>query len=245
MPPAAHFFPELMPRERLQGPVLVLAPHPDDETIGCGGMLAHHAASGHRVVVVHATDGGGGDPEGRFGDVAGRRLAEERRALAVLGVGERRGLGFADGALADGPELEAALAALIAEVAPATLYSLSPFEYHPDHRALAFAAARAAARSCPAESVCMLFGVNSLGLPTVLCDITDLLEVKERALHCFATQLAYLDFATKVLGRDRAATVNIPDPAVLACEAFARLAPGRLEAYFAAAARLEDALHGA
>ena len=49
-----HLFSPLLPKDPLQGPVLVLAAHPDDEVIGAGGMLAHHAARGHEVVVVHA-----------------------------------------------------------------------------------------------------------------------------------------------------------------------------------------------
>ena len=44
--------------------VLVIAPHPDDEVFGCGGMLAHHAAQGATVRVLVLTDGAGGAPEG-------------------------------------------------------------------------------------------------------------------------------------------------------------------------------------
>jgi len=41
-----------------QGPVLVLAPHPDDEVLGPGGALALHCAAGDNVSVVIVTDGG-------------------------------------------------------------------------------------------------------------------------------------------------------------------------------------------
>src|SRR5262245_2441565 len=42
--------------------VLVLAPHPDDEVIGCGGTLYKHTRAGHAVTVVYMTDGRKGDP---------------------------------------------------------------------------------------------------------------------------------------------------------------------------------------
>src|SRR5258708_3020411 len=57
--------------------LLVLAPHPDDEVIGCGGVVARHLRDGRRVQVIVATDGA----EAGEGD----REAESREGLAVLG----------------------------------------------------------------------------------------------------------------------------------------------------------------
>ncbi|MBE9572531.1 MAG: PIG-L family deacetylase, partial [Proteobacteria bacterium] len=45
--------------------VLALAPHPDDETIGCGGSLAIHANAGDPVKVVFLTNGARGDTSGK------------------------------------------------------------------------------------------------------------------------------------------------------------------------------------
>ena len=72
-----HLFSPLLPRDPLEGPVLVLAAHPDDEVIGAGSMLAYHASRGHAVTVVHATDGAAGDPNNReAGDIRDVRRAE-------------------------------------------------------------------------------------------------------------------------------------------------------------------------
>ena len=46
--------------------VLMLAPHPDDETIGCGGSLALHAGAGDPIKVVFLTNGAKGDTSGRM-----------------------------------------------------------------------------------------------------------------------------------------------------------------------------------
>ena len=45
--------------------VLVLAPHPDDETFGCGGSLALHAEAGDPVKVVFLTNGAAGEASGK------------------------------------------------------------------------------------------------------------------------------------------------------------------------------------
>src|SRR5262245_13400417 len=66
--------------------VLVVAPHPDDELAGCGGVILLHAAAGDQVTVLHVTDGRasrvGADPT----EVARIRRAESQGSLAVLGV---------------------------------------------------------------------------------------------------------------------------------------------------------------
>ena len=65
-------------------PVVVIAPHPDDETLGAGGFIAAHGLNGRDVVVVAVTDGErayGYDP-----DLGNIRELEQRNALARLGV---------------------------------------------------------------------------------------------------------------------------------------------------------------
>ena len=46
------------------GPVLVLAPHPDDEVFGCAGAIMRHIAAGDPVTVLILTDGGGDQDDG-------------------------------------------------------------------------------------------------------------------------------------------------------------------------------------
>jgi LmbE family N-acetylglucosaminyl deacetylase len=70
-------------------PMLILAPHPDDETLGCGGLIATASARGLRPRVAYLTDGAASHPGSRAWPP--RRLAAERRhealeALRVLGV---------------------------------------------------------------------------------------------------------------------------------------------------------------
>jgi LmbE family N-acetylglucosaminyl deacetylase len=82
-------------------PALVLAPHPDDEVLGCGGLIAAASMHGAPPLVVVLTDGTGSHP--RSASYKGERLralreAETRKACRVLGLpGDRiRFLRYAD-----------------------------------------------------------------------------------------------------------------------------------------------------
>lgn len=64
--------------------VVVVSPHPDDETLACGGLLARLRALDVDVLVVAVTDGEGSHPG--VGELAEIRTLEQRRALGRLGV---------------------------------------------------------------------------------------------------------------------------------------------------------------
>lgn len=77
------------PLPSIEGPLLVIAPHPDDETLGCGGLIARQAASGRTVHVVYLTDGEAshrGHPILAEHHIGKMRRSEALNALAVLGV---------------------------------------------------------------------------------------------------------------------------------------------------------------
>lgn len=149
----------LVPLDALLGPggVVVAAPHPDDESLGCGGLLAAVRAAGRPVAVVFLSDGGASHPNSRrYPRPALRDLRETEalEALAALGVPQdaARFLRLPDAALpSEGPEFERAVAALLsaAEAAGATaLLATWRHDPHCDHAAAA-AMAEAAARRRP------------------------------------------------------------------------------------------------
>jgi LmbE family N-acetylglucosaminyl deacetylase len=123
---------------------LVLAPHPDDETLGCGGTIALLTRSGTDVRVAFATDGGAsvGGGLGRTALQATRR-AEAQRACALLGTPPPSFLNFADSTLATEVDaLAARLAELLALHRPELVFVPWALDAHHDHRALAAALAR-------------------------------------------------------------------------------------------------------
>ena len=209
--------------------MLVLAAHPDDEVIACGGMLAWHRQRGDAVTVAHMTAGAEGDPDARYGDIAEVRRNEGREALRRLGVEDLRGYDHPDGQLPERLEaVTTTVGDLFEEIRPATLYSFFFTEAHRDHRAVALACAAAAPR-LPAECRCLLFGVNQVVVGGTMFDIGEFVEQKQHALAAFESQLAYNDFTEKIRHRDHAATVNVEDPAVQYAELFADLRPVELQ----------------
>ncbi len=134
-------------------PFLVLSPHPDDETLGCGGLLSLAERAGVRGHVLILTDGSASHPSSP-GYPAERLTAlrrdEARAALAALGLPEGR-LGFLDlrdaATPSEGPAFDAAVDAIAARadaVGARTLLVTWGRDPHCDHET-AFAMARAAA----------------------------------------------------------------------------------------------------
>lgn len=125
---------------------LVLAPHADDETLGCGALIARKRAAGVRVVVAIVTDGALSDRLGRPPSVVARvRRQEAARACAALGVrtSDLLFLGVPDGSLADDVgALVDRLDALGEVVRPDEVLVCSALDGHPDHVALAEACGR-------------------------------------------------------------------------------------------------------
>lgn len=235
-----HLFSPLLPKAPLEGPVLVLAAHPDDEVIGAGSMLAYHASRGHEVVVVHATDGAQGDPNNReSGDIRDVRRAEGIEALRRLGLGPARHWDMPDGKLPENlPDLQQRIEAAMREVQPKTLYSFHAGEAHRDHRAIAMATA-AAAGALPSDCRCLLYGVNFVPAGGTLFDTTEMYAKNYEALKAYVSQNAYIDLPGMSEHRERAATVNLDIGGVLYGEMFLDVRPSEIAALHA----MHDRLH--
>jgi len=127
--------------------LVVVAPHPDDEVLACGGLIQAHAARQGAVTVVGVTDGEASHAEVEHaspGALAMQRRHERERGLAALGVSSASvvRLGLADGAV----ERHAGLLAdrLAALLRPGdTVVSTWCLDGHPDHEATGAATAHA------------------------------------------------------------------------------------------------------
>ncbi|NKZ13232.1 PIG-L family deacetylase [Mycolicibacterium septicum DSM 44393] len=132
--------------------LVVVAPHPDDETLGFGATMALLAERGIDVRVVSVSDGGAAQevhtPLERI-RLERIRNAELRKAARILGVGEPISLGLPDGELAGHQDALADLLTGILEACPPGTWCVTTWrgDGHPDHEAVGRAAATAVHRT--------------------------------------------------------------------------------------------------
>lgn len=221
--------------------VLAIAPHPDDETIGCGGTLGRLAAAGSHIEVVLVTDGGATLTSARATSaVRSRRRTEAIAACGILGLDAPRCLGLPDGGLtAHLPELEHALHDAIDETRPDLVLAPWLLDAHPDHRAVSHALAgvvargqvRSAASDATAGEAPQLWGYEAhtpILLPDQVVDITGVLDRKQAALEAHVTAgLAFELTTTLALNRWRSLVTRA---GVGAAEAFTTQPLDRLPA---------------
>lgn len=179
---------------------LVIAPHPDDEVLGCGGTIARLADAGCEVDVAIMTRG----KPPRFDDTAAASVRRETEtAHALLGV---RHTHFADFPAAEldrvaHADLNRALAELVGETAPDTLFLPFIGDIHLDHQ-LVFTAGLVAARPTAARFPARILAYETLSetnwnaagitpgfLPNVFIDIGDYCERKLAAFAAYRSQV--------------------------------------------------------
>ena len=186
------------------GLVLVIAPHPDDETLGCGGLIALSKQAGRAVLVVVLTDGAAshtGSASHSTEQMAALRADELARATAMLGLGpyEVASLSLPDGRLEeeDAGEVADRIRLDIANRSVGAIFAPGQDDPHPDHRA---AARIAAALAQGYNALLWDYPVRAHVIDAVLKASTDLVRLdisgvlarKRAALACHASQLGDL-----------------------------------------------------
>lgn len=188
--------------------VLLLAPHPDDETLGCGATIAALAAQGIAVQVVLVTDGAASHPASRAYPrerLAALRRTEMDEALRLLQGDLAQpvtALGYPDLAAPDSePDMDRAMRSILARhpVAPGALWTTWAGDPHPDHQRVARLALRLLALWPDTQGWAYpiwgrLQGKPDLPAPSDLRVVSrpDLTALKARAIAAHASQMTGL-----------------------------------------------------
>lgn len=211
---------------------LALAPHYDDEVLGCGGLLAQLAAAGAAVRVLFMTDGSGGServPD--RDDYRQRRREESGRVCEILSLAGCDHLGLPDGALDRHlDETAGGIRRALLTQRPDLLLVPSPLEVSRDHRATFAALHRVLGLLRdggpdhePLRGLrILLYEVNHPGHPDLLVDVSAERELLERAMAVYASQEELHPYWNAGLGLRRFRTLSL-GPDVELAEAYRRL----------------------
>lgn len=211
--------------------ILVLAAHPDDESIGCGASIARWTAEGNEVAVWFATDGVSSrhtQPE-----TSEERLAASRSALALLGVEALYAERFPDNSMDTVSRLAIcqAMDRAVSDFEPTWIVTHSQADLNVDHRIVGECAA-VVSRPVPGQSIKSLWHFevpSSTGWfgngqrvfsPSAFVDVSNFWHLKLQALHAYGPEIpawphARSTEALEALARFRGSAVGL-----LSAEAF-------------------------
>ncbi|MDD1770606.1 MAG: PIG-L family deacetylase [Methanomassiliicoccales archaeon] len=181
--------------------VLVLAPHPDDEAIGCGGSVARLTLARKRVRVLFLSISYS-DP-----DLTGLRKDEACASLKHLGVKEFR---MCDLDLLNKADVRREIEAEVSDFSPDTVFVPSPMENIDDHL-LVTDAYLDSLKGMKAPPTTAFYEVWNLLACNAIVDITSVFERKRKAIEAHASQTVDFDYlrAARSLNEYRAAISGI------------------------------------
>lgn len=180
--------------------VLVVAAHPDDEVLGCGGTIAKHIAAGDEVSLLFLTDGVGA--RGTSQVAVDSRQAALDKSAEILGVEQVFQFEFEDNQLDSLPLLNVvqAVESAIAQAQPNIIYTHFAGDLNIDHQVAhraVMTAARPQSHSCVKEIYC--FEVLSSTewrsvsevpfVPNLYVDISDHIETKMAAVDAYSDEM--------------------------------------------------------
>ena len=190
--------------------ILVLAPHPDDEAIGCGGALLKHAKARDEVHVVFLTSGEKGGHGRSEAETIRVREREARSAAKILGVRHLEFWREADGNIRATRAAVGKLRAKLKAFRPDVIYITHDKEMHPDHRG-AVRLLESSLKAVRRERHAKAWTPTVLGYEVwtpiqkldEIVDISPFMQKKLRAVRAYRSQCAVVGFVEAVRGLNR------------------------------------------
>lgn len=216
--------------------VLVVAAHPDDEILGCGGTLARHAQAGDDVHILIVAEGATSRDPGR--DTGLRRdelealCSAARQAAVAIGARPPRLLGFPDNRLDTLPLLDVikGIESVVAAATPEIVYTHHAGDLNVDHR-IVHQATVTACRPLPGASVKAIYGFETLSstewqsggphfVPQRWVDIEASLDRKLTALRAYESEMRPFPHARSMEAIEALARLRGSSAGLAAAECF-------------------------
>jgi LmbE family N-acetylglucosaminyl deacetylase len=211
--------------------VLVVAPHPDDEVLGCGGIIRKYGTAGKKVVVLIMSRG----KPGMFSEERIINVRQEAlKAHEILKVFKTVFLDFPapDLDIVPNANLSASILKVIQDHEIDTVFLPHHGDLHHDHKAV-FSAGLVAARPVNGNRVTGIFSYETLSetewavpsgsetfIPTFFVDISNEIQVKLEALQCYRSQLREFPNPRSIKSAESLARFRGSTSGILFAEAF-------------------------
>ena len=189
--------------------VMVIAPHPDDDLLGCGGTIQRYLDDGSKVIAVFMTSGGGKAKEKNMttDELCSIREEEATRALAILGVADLIFLNEPDRKLSVTDNRIACVVDLLEDRRPDIIFIPHEKDDHKDHKATYKIVERAVRKLVN----------NNSKVPRVLCyevwtplqqitytqSIGKYIDKKLEALKEHVSQITYVNYVDSIQALNR------------------------------------------
>ncbi|MGE4384596.1 MAG: PIG-L deacetylase family protein [Endomicrobiaceae bacterium] len=169
------------------GKVLVIAPHQDDESIGCGGTIIKHTQNGGHLEVAFCTS-----------DTI-ERMNETKNATKILGSKINHFLQFPIRSLSSSnTELSKRFTELFARVRPDIIFVPFLIDNHQDHVAISKALLKSYKQN-KTDAIVYAYSVWTTLIPNLIVDVSDVWKEKTKAIDCYKTQTATRDYIKMAL----------------------------------------------
>jgi len=207
--------------------VIVIAPHADDEIIGCGATMAKHIIGGDEVYVIISTNASVGAPDLFSVDTINKIREEALAAHNYLGVKKTFFLDFPAPALNSFPEYKMSLAysKIIQQLNPGIIYLPHPGDIHQDHKAV-YRSALVSSRPQGDNNIHSILCYETLSetewapsqerpfIPNCYVDVTKTFRKKMEAMSFFKSQLKQYPHSRSIesleaLSKFRGATIHV------------------------------------
>ncbi len=166
--------------------ILVLAPHPDDEAIGCAGTIYKHTKRGGLAKIVYITSG------------SLLRTEEAKKVAKILNIPFLEFFGFPIKSLREkGDELKDKLYNVLFDYKPEIVFVPFLIDNHSDHFVL-----NASLIKCSRDFKFIVYGypVWLPVYPNLLIDISDVWEIKKSCIECYLSEVATMDYVSMAEG---------------------------------------------
>ena len=184
--------------------ILVVAPHADDEVIGCGAAIDHFVRNGAQVTVLIVTQESERSISKQYDYTPNERVIESQRAKKVLGYQKLVYFNFPELGLEDSTAIQAdfgqQLQELIAQIKPNAVFIPNEKEMHPDHKVIGNVARSVIAASKKQGRFkflhyLLIYEVWGPVFMNSFLKVTPTAKrKKKRSIDCYASQLSSVDY---------------------------------------------------